>query len=134
MKKILLLVAVLLVSFTLVGCESSADKVSHNLSVEAEEFRVKRSIVFINLITGEYLFEMVGNCSIEKDSVDQQLEVTCRIGANQYQKHFLDVHDGANVTYIVTQLEYLDVSRYDYHLTFKPQAIIPIDITTENSE
>ena len=130
MKKLLLLIVILVVTLTLVGCASAADKVSHNLSVEADEFRIKRRIIFINLITGEYLFEMEGNCSIEKDVEQQQLEVTCMIGDGTYAKHFLDVHDGANVTYIVEQLEYQYVSRYDYHIKFKPEAIIPITIET----
>ena len=46
------------------GC-TSADTVSHNISREADEFKVKRRITFINLRSNEYLFQMTGNCSVK---------------------------------------------------------------------
>lgn len=133
MKKIILVFVTIMTIFTLSGCVSDAEVVSENISKEAEQFRVKREISFLNLFDSSVLFTMTGNCSVEKDSVDQQLEVTCKIGENEYQKHFLDVHEGANVTYTVIQLEYSDVSPYDFEFIFKPESIIPVDIITETS-
>jgi len=129
MKKILLLMFVLAGAFTLTACDTDATIVSENLSKEAEQFRIRRRIVFINGITDQYMFEMTGNCSIEVDAADDQLEVTCKTGDDKYAKHFLGLSD--NVTYIVEQLEYTEVSKYDYEIVFKPESIIPIDITTE---
>ena len=38
----------------------------------------------------------------------------------------------ANETsYVVEQLEYSDVSRYDYEIIFRPEAIVPIQIKTQ---
>lgn len=62
-------------------------------------------------------------CSIEKDSIDLQLEVTCKTWDSQYKKHFLWISD--NVTYFVEQLESKNVSAYHYKVIFKPTAIIP---------
>lgn len=130
-KKILLggmLITLLLLTS---GC-NSAETVSYNLSREADEFKVKRRIVFINLRTDTYLFELIGNCSIETDHDDSQLEITCKIGDSKYQKHFLYLTD--EVTYTVEQLEYNDVSRYDYEFIFRPEAIIPVEIKTQVGE
>lgn len=133
MKKLVVVLMMIVTVLALSGCVSDAEVVSENISKEAEQFRVKREISFVNLFDSSILFTMTGNCSVEKDSVDQQLEVTCKIGENEYQKHFLDVHEGANVTYTVIQLEYSDVSPYDFEFIFKPESIIPVDIITETS-
>lgn len=127
MKKLLLLLFIPLLLLT--GCSTSADTVSYNISREADEFKVKRRIVFINLRSDTYLFSITGNCSIETDNADNQLEVICRIGEDKYQKHFLRLSN--ETTYTVEQLEYSDVSRYDYEIIFRPEAIVPIEIKTQ---
>lgn len=135
MKKKLLLMLLIPVMLMTTGCESlfgnSADTVQENISKEADEFKVKRRITFINLRSGEYLFQLTGNCSVKggSSSSDSELAVICRIGEDKYQKHMLYI---ANETaYVVEQLEYSDVSRYDYEIVFRPEAIIPISIKTE---
>lgn len=128
MKKGIFLILILLL---VTGCTTSADTVSTNISREADEFKVKRRITFINLRNGEYLFSITGNCSIKggKDTTTDELEVICRIGDDKYQKHMLYI---ANETsYVVEQLEYSDVSRYDYEIIFRPEAIVPIEIKTQ---
>lgn len=135
MKKKLLLILLIPILLMTTGCESlfgnSADTVQENISKEADEFKVKRRITFINLRSGEYLFQLTGNCSVKggSSSSDSELAVICRIGEDKYQKHMLYI---ANETaYVVEQLEYSDVSRYDYEIVFRPEAIIPISIKTE---
>ncbi len=117
----------------LTGC-TSADTVSYNISREADEFKVKRRIVFVNLRTNDYLLEITGNCSVKggESSGNNELEVICKIGDEKYQKHFLHIAD--ETTYTVEQLEYSDVSRYDYEIVFRPEAIIPITIKTQVGE
>jgi hypothetical protein len=127
-KMIIILVFILLISSLLTGC-TDANTVSHNISKEADSFKVKRRITFINLRSDTYLFTITGNCSINEDQEDKQLEVTCKIGDNKYQKHFLK--ETTEVTYIVEQLEYSDVSKYDYEIIFRPEAIVPVEIKTE---
>lgn len=111
------------------GCFRDATIASHNISKEADQFRVRRRVVFYNAITDTYMFEMVGNLSIHPDMAEQQLEVTVKIGENEYRKHFLGLSD--NVTYVVEQLDYSSVSKYKYELIFKPQSIIPVSINKE---
>ena len=133
MKKIISLIIIGIVILTLTGCafDDSANTVSHNISREADEFKVKRRITFINLRTNEYLFQMTGNCSVKGglESSNDELEIICRIGEDKYQKHFLYIAN--ETTYVVEQLEYSDVSRYDYEFVFRPEAIIPVQIKTQ---
>lgn len=111
-------------ALALSGC-SAADVASRNISTEADEFRVDRRIVGINLITGDYLFVVTGKCSIEPDEAESQLEITCKVGENAYQKHFIGIPGGANVTYTAEQLATTDVSAYHYEFVFKPEVILP---------
>jgi hypothetical protein len=106
----------------LTGCTSSADTVSYNISRDAQEFRVFRKIIFINSITDTYIAEFEGFCSIE-DQVNQ-VEVTCRVGENEYFKHFQGLSD--NVTYTAAlQLEPGEVDRYHSKIILRPQTVVP---------
>ena len=109
------------------ACSSDADVASENLSRAAEQFEVTRRVVFFNGITDTYLLSIEGRCSIEDEG--GQLEVTCKLGDDEYKKHFLGLSD--NVSYFVEQLEAIDVSEYHYRVIFKPEAIVPdIDLKT----
>lgn len=130
MKKIILVFALFFGMFALAGCDDSAVIVSENLSKDADNFQILRKVVFYNGITDEYMFAMEGFCSITADNIDNQLEVTCKVGEDEYEKHFLGLSD--NVTYMVLQLEATDVSEYHYKFYFRPQTLIPdIEIDTE---
>jgi len=113
---------ILLVTFLvlLTGCDD-ATTVSHNLSKAAQNFEVDRRVIFYNGITDTYMLTVEGRCAIEDQG--DQLEVTCKVGKDQYKKHFLGLSD--NVTYFAEQLHTADVSAYHYRVTFKPQVIVP---------
>ena len=109
------------------GCSRDAQLASQNLSYEADAFKLQRRVVFYNGITGEYMLVVEGLCSIEYDSTDKQLELTCKTGPNTFKKHFLGLSD--NVTYFVEQLEPKAVDTYHYKVLFKPASILPdIDV------
>ncbi len=121
MKRLFLLLA--LFASILISCQDDATVASHNLSREADMFRVDRRVVFYNGITNEYILVVEGKCSIKADTVDKQLELTCKTGENSYKKHFLGLSD--NVTYFAEQLEPVSVNTYHYKVIFKPSVIIP---------
>ncbi|MBW0269819.1 hypothetical protein ATM97_01455 [Nocardia sp. MH4] len=102
------------------GCSSDADVVSKNLSKESDQFKIDRRVVFFNGITDKYLLSIEGKCSIKDEN--NQLEVTCKTGDDEYKKHFLGLSD--NVSYFVEQLESAEVSRYRYKVIFKPETIL----------
>lgn len=113
----------------LTACSSDADVASHNLSKAADNFEVQRRIVFYNGITGEYLLELQGLCSLGNYDSAGQLSVTCKTSPTEFKKHFLGLSD--NVTYFAEQLEAAKVSEYHYRVVFKPQQIVPdIDLRT----
>ncbi|MCM3511662.1 hypothetical protein [Carnobacterium inhibens] len=130
-KRNYLLTAVLLILIFIGGCTSAADTASYNISKESDEFRVVRRVVFYNSLTDTYLMEMTGNMSIDL-SRDNVLEVTAKVGPDEYQKHYLGLSD--NVTYTVEQIGTSDVSEYKYEMIFKPESIIPIEIEYKKGE
>ncbi|MFD6449880.1 MULTISPECIES: beta-sandwich lipoprotein [unclassified Nocardia] len=120
-KKLIAAVAALFAgAIAVTGCSSDADVVSKNLSKESDQFKINRRVVFFNGITDKYLLSIEGKCSIKDEN--NQLEVTCKTGDDEYKKHFLGLSD--NVSYFVEQLEAAEVSRYHYKVIFKPEVII----------
>lgn len=121
MKYLLLALGGLLLLST--ACSSQADKASENLSTAADNFEVQRRVVFYNGITDTYMLTIEGRCSLGNNDGPGELTVTCKIGPEQFKKHFLGLSD--NVTYFVEQLEPIDVSTYRTRIIFRPATIIP---------
>ena len=121
MRKYIALIAVMIAALLAGGCADDADVASENISKAADNFEVDRRIVFINSITDTTLLQIEGRCNIEDEP--KQLEVTCKDDEDEYKKHFLGLSD--NVTYVVEQLQPIDVSTSHYRVTFKPQALLP---------
>lgn len=128
MKKIKVLLAVFVTVIALTGCTTEADKVSQNLSLEADNFNVVRQLTVINCVQGDTLFQMTGKMSIKADSADNQLEIIVEDENGNYQKHFIGLSD--NVSYVVEQKDYKNVSKYKYTLNYNPKMWIPIDVKT----
>ena len=122
-----------LVMVFLTGCVSQADTVSKNLSTAAEEFEISRRIVMFNGITDNYLLSIEGRCSIEVDAADNQLEVTCKVGKDAFEKHFLGLSD--NVSYLVEQLKPVDANEFRTRVVFRPETILPdVDLKTSSND
>jgi len=127
MKKLFLFIICVVLLGTLAGCTQS-ERVSHNLSKEADNFNVVRQLTVIDCITGDILFQMTGKMSIHSDNTDHQLEVTVEDENGLYQKHFVGLSD--NVTYVIEQKQYKSVSNYKYTLNYNPKMWIPADVKT----
>lgn len=121
--KIALALATLTLGGGLAACSSDADVASSNLSKAADNFEIQRRIVFYNGITGEYMLEVTGLCSIGNNDDADKLSITCKIGERQFIKHYLGKSD--NVTWFAEQIDTADVSVNHYRVTFKPQEIVP---------
>jgi hypothetical protein len=125
-----IIVAVTTGLLLLSGCSSDADVASKNLSTAADNFEIQRRIIFVNGITDKYLLVIEGRCSLGNFDAERELSVTCKIGDEQFVKHFLGLSD--NVTYVVEQTKAASVSEYHYRVVFKPEEIVPdIDLRTE---
>lgn len=125
MKKRLLFVTSM-VLLLITGCETQADRVSYNLSQQADNFNVVRQLTVINCIEGDVLFQMTGKMSIKADTADNQLEIVVENEDGSYKKHFVGLSD--NVTYVVEDIGFNNVSKYKYTLNYNPKMWIPFDV------
>ena len=128
MKKVLaIILTLLLVVAVMAGCETEAQRVSYNLSQQADNFNIVRQLTVINCIEGDVLFQMTGKLSITADTVDNQLEIIVEDGGT-YVKHFVGLSD--NVTYVVEDLNLgaNAVSKYKYTLNFNPNMWLPYEV------
>ena len=112
---------------TLCGC-SEAERVSYNLSEQADNFNDVRQITVINCLQGDILFRMTGKMSVKADTADGQLEIVVEDENGEYKKHFIGLSD--NVTYVVEDITSGDVSKYKYTLNFNPNMWIPVEVAT----
>ena len=123
-KKIIVIVILVTLAGMIAGC-TEAERVSKNLSQEADNFNVVRQLTVMNCIQGDVMFQMTGKMSITADNVDHQLEVIVEDENGNYQKHFIGLSD--NVTYVVEQKDYKDVDKYRYTLNYNPKMWIPVE-------
>lgn len=112
-------------ALTLTGCTTDAQKVSDNLSKEADQFNVVRKIVVTNTWNGETLWEATGRCSIDINRPDVLVLICLEDeAAGLYKKHYLST-GGGNISWASTQLDGAPASRYHTTIIFKPQNIVP---------
>ena len=129
--KSILLCAVMVIGLAVsVGCSTEAEKVSQNVSQEADNFNVVRRLTVINTRTDKPEFELIGQFSITVDSDDNQLEVVCETGKNEYKKHFIGLND--EVMYVIEDVGGAQVNKYRYEVNFLPESIVAIEITTKD--
>lgn len=127
MKRILKVLAVTVITVCLLAGCTEAERVSHNLSKQADNFNIVRQLTVIDCINGDVLFQMTGRLSITADTQDNQLEIIAEDNGT-YVKHFVGLSD--NVTYVVEDLNLgaNAVSKYKYTLNFNPKMWIPVDV------
>ncbi len=131
MKKGTILVISLIITVALLGgCQRQSDRVSYNLSLEADNFNIVRQLTVINTRADDgnssILFQMTGNFSIEKES-DGDLAVIGEDDDGRYYKHF--VYLSRDISYIVEDLDKTSVSKHKFEINFNPQMIVPVEAT-----
>lgn len=124
----IILMVVMMAIICLTGCENEAERVSYNLSQEADNFNDVRQLTVINCLKGDVLFQMTGKMSITADTADNQLEVIVEDENGDYKKHFIGLSD--NVTYVVEDITSGDVSKYHYTPNFNPSMWLPYNVET----
>lgn len=125
MKKIkTICLVVIMTAIMLAGC-TEADKVSANLSTQADNFNVLRQVTVINCIANDVVFQMTGKMSIKADTSDNQLEVVVENENGTYSKHIIGLSD--NVTYVVEDIDTNYVEKYRFVINYNPKMWIPIE-------
>lgn len=128
MKKVFLLILVmLLLAVSLTGCRE-AERVSHNLSKEADMFNVTRRVTVYNTRTDKVLLEVIGNLSVQSSSGD--IDLIVEVGPGQYKKHFINLNGWT--TYVVEDVSGAFVDKYHYEVNFLPEMIVPITFTSND--
>lgn len=122
MKKIAIMVVI--TALVLVGCGREADKVSHNISKEADNFGVVRRLSVVSAINNEPIFELIGAFSFNESG--NRITTTVKISDNEYKKHTVGLSEFT--FWVVEDLEGLDVNNYKYEVNFTPKMIQPFDI------
>lgn len=119
-----IIACVVLAAITMTGCSTEADKVVHNIAVEADNFNVYRRVVIINTRTDKPEFEVVGKLSVtvSSDRLDVLVEEDGR-----YYKHIINLTD--NNMFVIEDLGGADVSQFKYEVNYIPQSIVPYTVT-----
>lgn len=126
MKKILCFVLVLVFALSLCACSTQAERVSYNISQQADNFNVTRRLAVINIRTDAPVFELVGNFSLG-NNMSNELEVTVEVAPGQYKKHFIYLNEWT--MYVVEDVTGCFVDNYHYEVNFLPEMFIPVTFT-----
>ena len=87
-KRIVVLMAlVILTCFCATGC-TEADQVSANISQEADNFNVTRKLTVLNARTDTILLELTGTFALKNNS-SRELEVIIETAEGKYQKDYV---------------------------------------------
>ena len=129
MKKITkpLLLTLLAVLF-LVGCRES-NRVSYNVSREADSFGVVRRVTVINMRSDNIVFEAVGNIAIDT-SDSEKLIVIMQTDEDTYKKHYINMTEWN--MYVVEDIEGAKADQYKYEIRYIPETVIPLEVITED--
>lgn len=128
MKKKLIgtiIAGLLLGSFCFIGC-SEAERVSSNVSKEADNFNVLRRLAVINSRTDKVEFEVIGAFSLYVDNSENQLEITVEKEDGTYLKHFVGLNE--NTMYVIEDIGGAKVNKYKYEINYIPEMIQPFDV------
>lgn len=127
-KRMIALALVLTMALALLAGCREAERVSYNVSKEADNFNSMRRLAVINTVSGEPVFEMIGRFSIEADTEDNQLEIVVEVAEGEYKKHIVGLNS-ATTMYVVEDITGSSVSKYKYEINYLPEAIQPFKIT-----
>lgn len=112
---------------TLSGCSTESDKVSYNISKEADNFNVRRRVVVINTRTDKIEFKVEGLISVDTSN-NKKLVVIAEVSKGKYRKHLINMTK--NNMYVVEDLtDGTKVNKYKYEVEYMPESILPVTIT-----
>lgn len=127
-KRIIAIVLMLVMVMTLCGC-TQAERVNHNISVQADNFNVTRRLAVINARSDEPVFELIGNFSLSNTATNE-LAITCEVSRGVYKKHYVYLNEWT--IYVVEDVSGAYVDPYHYEVNFLPEMIIPVTFTSND--
>lgn len=127
MKKVIALILMLVVCIGMFSSCRQAERVSYNVSLQADNFNVLRRIAVVNARTDTPMFELVGYFALS-NSGSKELEITCQTGQNEYKKHYVYLNEWT--LYVVEDLSGAKVDPYHYEINYLPEMIAPFTVTS----
>lgn len=109
------------------GC-TQANKVSANVSKEADNFNVIRRFTVINARTDKPVYEIVGAMSFELRP--DRIILTVETGEGEYKKHSIGLNEWT--IWGVEDIGGVEVSPYHYEVNLLPEMIKPITFTSND--
>ena len=108
---IISVLALIMVSVSLSGCGREANRVSYNISKEADNFNVMRRLTVFNTRTDKCMMQMTGRFSIQNEG-NNELAVIVELDRKKgiYQKHFVYLNEWT--TYTVEDLNGVENEKY----------------------
>ncbi len=127
-KRIIAIVLAASLALILFGCRES-DRVSYNVSQQADNFNITRRLVAINTRTDKPVLEVIGNFAIS-NSAHNELKVIVEVGHERYKKHYVYLNEW--ITYTVKDLSGVFADPYHYEVNFLPQMIQPFTVISDD--
>jgi hypothetical protein len=132
MKRVLSIILVLIMILgtiaMMTGC-TQAQRISANISKEANNFNVTRRFVAINARTDKPIMEIIGLMSIQQTG-DGDVDVIVEVAPGVYKKNWVHINEW--VIYSVEDINGAYVDKYHYEINFLPEMIIPITFTSND--
>jgi type IV pilus biogenesis protein CpaD/CtpE len=121
-RKLIVVLGVILVLVwvpLLVGCTES-DKVSTNISTDADNFKVVRQITVINTRTDKVILQATGKMSVERS--DKKTTIVIKTGEKEYKKHI--IYENSWTASSIEQIEAHKTNPYAYNFAINPKQIM----------
>lgn len=128
MKKTIAILLTIIMTLMLVSCRE-AEKVSYNVSKEADNFNVLRRFAVIDTRTDKVEFEVVGRFSLDATAYPK-ISIIVEKEKGVYLKHIIGLND--DTFYVVEDIAGTGVSEYKYEINYIPESIVPITFTSKD--
>lgn len=127
MKKIITIICLLVLCTLLIFCIgcSEADKVSSNISKQAEYFQCERKITVYNARTDKIILEAEGYMNISNND-SGELVVTVKVGTETYKKHYVYLNE--YTMYVVEDITGTHTDPYHYKIYWHTDILPNIDV------
>lgn len=129
MKKLFAIILVVVMMTTMFTACTQADRVSYNVSQQANNFNVTRRLAVINARSDAPIFELVGNFALSNTTTNE-LTVTVETAPGVYKKHFVYLNEWT--IYVVEDVSGAYVDPYHYEVNFLPEMIVPITFISKD--
>ena len=128
---VFMIVFLAIIAIAVTGCGvRESDRVSYNISKQADNFNVTRRLTVFNMRTDKCIMQMTGKMSIQNEG-NNEISVIVEVDRkrNVYQKHLIYLNEWT--MYTVEDVSGANVSKYAYEMEFMPQTLIPVKITAD---